>query len=128
MNAQLPQARSARQTVEAYFRAMQAGPEQAEALFALFDDEAVYTEPFTGTPRTHTGRSAIEHCLRTSWQTAPPDMTLTVDRIDVNGATVTTRWTCASPAFPQPMQGEDRCTVRAGRIVSLAVRFVGGQP
>lgn len=124
MNAVHPESPSPRHTVEAYFRAMQAGPAEAEALFALFAEDALYIEPFSGTRRTHRGRPAIEHCLRTSWQTAPPDMTLTVDRIDVDEATVTTRWTCRSPVFPHPMRGEDRCRVVAGRIVELDVRFL----
>jgi len=113
-----------KRTVEAYFRAMQSGPSAADALFALFADDAVYAEPFSGQRKTHNGRSAIERYLRGSWETAPPDMTLTVDRIDVADAVVTTTWTCASPAFPHPMRGRDVCTVHDGKIVHLDVTFI----
>lgn len=122
MNATQPT--TPQQTVEAYFRAMQLGPADADDLFALFADHATYSEPFSGTAQVHRGRDAIASYLRRSWQTAPPDMSLTVDRIDVADAVVTTHWTCASPAFPQPMRGQDVCTVEAGRIVQLHVTFL----
>jgi ketosteroid isomerase-like protein len=115
---------NARQTVDAYFRAMQAGPEAAEALFALFAPDATYVEPFSGRRQTHQGRVAIEAYLRGSWESAPPDMTLTVDRVDAVGAVVTTRWTCDSPAFPHPMRGRDVCTVKDGLIAHLDVTFL----
>ncbi|MCB9780274.1 MAG: nuclear transport factor 2 family protein [Alphaproteobacteria bacterium] len=113
-----------RDVVERYFRCMQAGPGAAEDLFALFADDAVYTEPFTGTSRTHQGRAAIERTLRDSWQQTPPDLVLTVDRVDVDGDTVTSLWTCTSPVFPGPMRGRDVCVVRDGRIASLEVCFL----
>lgn len=113
-----------RDVVQAYFKAMQAGPDGGDALFALFADDAVYTEPFSGEIRTHSGRSAIEAYLRGSWVTAPPDLVLTVDRIDVEGAVVTSLWTCDSPIFERPMRGQDVCTVRDGRITRLHVTFL----
>ncbi len=110
-------------TVDRYFEAMQRGPEAAEELFALFADDAVYVEPFTGETRTHEGRAAIEHCFRESWKNAPPDMTLEVNRVDVDGDTVHSRWTCSSPAFDAPVKGHDRCVVDGGRIRRLEVTF-----
>lgn len=115
---------SPRAVVDAHFRAMQAGAEAADDLFALFADDAVYIEPFTGERRTHEGRGAIEACLRASWTQAPPDLALIVDRIDVEGAVVTSLWTCTSPVFPGPIRGRDVCTVRDGRIVRLDVTFL----
>ena len=104
---------------------MQAGERDGAALFALFADEAVYIEPFSGAGQleTHRGREAIEACLRAGWKNAPPDMTLEVNRIDVDGNVVRTEWTCASPVFEAPMRGVDVCTVVDGRIQRLEVRF-----
>ena len=42
-----------RKVVEELFKAMQAGPDGEEALMALFHEDAVFTEPFSGQPRTH---------------------------------------------------------------------------
>ena len=109
--------------VQRYFKAMQAGPDGAEALFALFADDATYIEPFSGQPLTHVGRPAIEAYLRASWEDGPPDLELTLDRVDVDGERVRSEWTCTSPAFPQPVKGVDLCTVRGGRIQRLEVSF-----
>lgn len=116
--------RTPREVVEQYFDAMQRGSDAADVLFALFDDDAVYTEPFGGSPRTWRGREAIEQRLRTGWDESPPDLELTVERIDVEGQVVTSTWVCRSPAFPGPVRGRDVCTVRDGRIHHLDVRFL----
>lgn len=111
--------------VQRYFEAMQAGPSDAEALFGLFADDAVYVEPFTGfatgESHTHEGRPAIEACIRGSWENPPPDLELQVNRIDVDGAVVRSEWTCTSPAFEAPVKGVDVCTVADGRIARLEV-------
>lgn len=109
--------------VQRYFKAMQAGPEQAETLFGLFADDATYIEPFSGQQLTHEGRPAIEAYLRASWEDGPVDIELTLDRVDVDGDVVRSEWTCASPSFPQPVKGIDVCTVRSGRIQRLEVSF-----
>ena len=114
-----------RHLIDRYFDAMRAGRDGEEALLALFADDAVYTEPFTGVARTHTGKAAIRACFQASWESAPPDMGLTVDRVDLDGDTVRSEWTCTSPAFPGPMKGVDRYTLRDGRIARLEVSFVG---
>lgn len=113
-----------RDVVDAYFRAMQTGAEAATDLFALFADDAVYIEPFSGARRVHEGRAAIEACLRASWTQVPPDLALRVDRVDVDGPVVTSTWTCSSPAFPGPVRGRDTATVRDGRIARLDVTFL----
>ncbi|MCA9494168.1 MAG: nuclear transport factor 2 family protein [Myxococcales bacterium] len=112
--------------VRQYFICMQRGAEAETDLLALFHDDAVYVEPFTapGTSRTHEGKPAIRAALRQGWEAPPPDMTLTVDRIDTDGDEVTSRWTCASPVFPGPIAGEDRYVVREGRIARLDVRLL----
>ena len=109
------------EVVHDYFKAMQAGASASERLFALFADDAVYVEPFSGQRLTHEGRSAIEAYLAASWDNAPPEMTLDVDRVDVDGEVVVSEWTCRSPAFPAPVRGRDRCVVREGRIQRLEV-------
>lgn len=109
--------------VQRYFRAMQTGPDAAATLFSLFADDAVYIEPFSGQERTHAGRAAIEACMRQSWENTPPDLTLEVNRVDVDGDTVRSEWTCTSPAFDTPVRGVDVCVVKAGRIARLEVRF-----
>ena len=61
-----------RSIVAQYLAAMQAGPGGIEGLVELFEDEAVYVEPFSGQPQVHTGRAeiraffenALEHHLR----------------------------------------------------------------
>lgn len=116
--------RAPREVVERYFQAMRQGADAAEALFELFADDAVYTEPFSGSPQTFRGRDAIEARLRAGWAETPPDLVLQVDRIDVEGQVVTSHWTCTSPAFPAPVKGRDVCTVRDGRIHHLDVRIL----
>ncbi len=110
--------------VDRYFRAMAAGPAGASDLLALFAADAVYTEPFSGSTLTHSGIEAIRAYLASSWESAPPDLRLTVDRVDVDGEVVRSEWTCTSPAFPAPMRGLDVCTVRGGLIHRLDVSFL----
>ena len=113
-----------RAVVDAYFRAMQQGQHGQEDLLALFTEDAVYIEPFSGPTRTHTGLPAIRACVEASWAYSPPDLRLTVDRVDVDGAQVRARWTCTSPVFPAPVHGEDRYVVREGRIARLEVQIL----
>ena len=111
------------EVVQEYFKAMQAGSAAAQTLFSLFADDAVYVEPFSGTERTHRGRAQIEACFAGSWKETPPDLGLSVNRVDVDGDVVRSEWTCTSPAFETPVRGVDLCTVNAGRITRLEVRF-----
>ena len=90
---------------------------------ALFAEDAVYTEPFAGKPRTHRGHAAIRRCFVEAWQNPPPDLTLTVDRVDIDAEHVTALWTCASPAFAQPVRGRDAYEIVDGQIRSLVVSF-----
>jgi hypothetical protein len=46
--------------VERYFRAMQRGQEGEEELVALFAEDAVYVEPFSGEQAPHVGRAEIQ--------------------------------------------------------------------
>lgn len=109
--------------VERYFEAMRAGASGGGELLALFADDAVYIEPFGGEERTHVGKKDIEACFRGGWEATPPDLRLEVRRIDVDGDTVRSEWTCTSPAFDAPVKGIDVCVVRDGLIRRLEVRF-----
>jgi uncharacterized protein (TIGR02246 family) len=117
---------SIRPVLDAYYRAMQTGQTAEADLLALFADDAVYVEPFAGAPRTHTGKDAIQACLRASWTNSPPDMTLTVNRVDLDGNKARVEWTCASPIFPAPMRGEDQYVVVDRLIQRLETRFIAG--
>ena len=107
-------------TVQHFFVAMQTGASAEEAMMALFADDAVYVEPFSGTPVTHEGKDAIRATMRRGWQYPMRDMTITVDRVEVSGETVTAAWTCRSPDLPGGAgRGTNRFTLRAGKIVRL---------
>lgn len=110
------------QTVEELFRAMQAGPEGEEAMMALFTEDAVFVEPFSGEPRTHSGKSAIRQSFRAQWQNPAPDLALVLDRVDIDATLVRAEWTCTSPVFPLPMRGYDLFTLDdAGKIARLEI-------
>jgi hypothetical protein len=55
---------------------------------------------------------------------APPDMALTLDQVDVQGDYLQSVWTCTSPAFAQPMRGQDLWTIRDGKIYRLETTFL----
>jgi ketosteroid isomerase-like protein len=100
---------------------MQAGRGGEEAMVSLFHDDAVFIEPFSGRPVTHTGREAIRESFRQQTEHPLPDMRLTLDRVDAEGAAVRAQWTCTSAAFPAPMQGHDLFTIRGGKIARLEI-------
>lgn len=110
------------QTVEELFRAMQAGPTGEEAMMALFTEDAVFVEPFSGEPRTHSGKPAIRLSFRDQWQNPLPDLSLVLDRVDIDDAFVRAEWTCTSPVFPTPMRGYDLFTLDdSGKIARLEI-------
>jgi hypothetical protein len=111
-----------RKAVEEVFKAMQAGPAGESAMMDLFVDDAVLVEPFAGAPQTHTGKAAIRQSFRDQWKNPVPDLTLTLDRVDLEGSQVRAEWTCTSPAFPAPMRGYDLFTLNdAGKIIRLEI-------
>jgi hypothetical protein len=110
------------QTVEDLFRAMQAGPAGEEAMMALFTEDAVLVEPFSGQAQTHRGKPAIRQSFRDQWLDPPPDLSLQLDRVDLDGSKVRAEWTCTSPVFPAPMRGYDLFTLdEAFRIERLEI-------
>jgi ketosteroid isomerase-like protein len=112
-----------RSVVERYFKAMQQGPDGEDDLVGLFAEDAVYIEPFGGDQAPHVGTAQIRAWLRASWDMAPPELRLRVDRVHVEGDQVRADWTCTSPALPEPLRGVDRYTIRGGRIARLETRL-----
>ncbi len=120
----MPDVPSPRAVVDRYFHAMRAGSAAEAELMALFHDDAVYVEPFTGRPRTHQGHVAIRRCFVEAWRDPPADLELCVDRVDLDGERVLAQWTCASPSFPGPVQGRDTYVIRDGKIARLEVTLL----
>ena len=110
-----------RRVVERMFQAMQAGPAGETEMMSLFAEGAVFIEPFSGEPQTHTGKSAIRESFQSMWANPAPDMALVMDRVDIDGDQVRAEWTCTSPIFPTPMKGHDLFTISGGKIKRLEV-------
>ena len=111
-----------RATVEGYYQAMRLGAAGATTLARLFTEDAVYIEPFSGGdggPRTHTGRNVIAEFFRDSMNHRPPDMVVTMNRIDAEGQRVRAEWTCTASVLAEPMRGVDLYTLRDGKIARL---------
>jgi hypothetical protein len=117
----MPVSEQDRKTVESLFKAMQMGPPGEEAMMALFDENAVFIEPFSGQVQTHTGKRAIRDSFRQMWKEPLPDLRLSLDRVDLDGDAVRAEWTCVSPAFPVPMRGFDLFRIHAGKILRLEI-------
>ncbi len=109
--------------IDRYFAAMRRGPAAEDEMMALFTDNAVYDEPFSGQGPA-IGREAIRQRLRLGWETPLPDLELDVTGVEIRGSTATSRWECRSPGLPGPVQGEDRYEFQDGRINRLEVRFL----
>jgi SnoaL-like domain len=110
-----------RTTVESLFKAMQMGPSGEEVMMALFDENAVFIEPFSGHVQTHKGKLAIRDSFREMWKEPVPDLQLSLGQVELDGDTVRAEWTCVSPAFPVPMRGFDLFRIRAGKIMRLEI-------
>jgi len=104
-----------------YFSAMRRKGDGVGDLIALFDDNAVYVEPFStmGHPTVRSGKSDIATFLRATPENAPPDMEVSVDRLDREGENVRAEWTCTSAGFARPMRGYDIFEIRNGKITRL---------
>ena len=95
-----------RLTVEQYFAAMQAGSSGVDDLVSLFEDEAVYVEPFTGKPQVHSGKGEIRAFFQEALETHMKGARLILDRLDIDGGRLRSEWTCEIPMFnvcPPPM-------------------------
>ena len=113
-----------REIVDAYFAAMRRGAAAEDEIIALFTEDAVYEEPFTGESGGAVGRTAIRERLRTGWTSPLPDMTVEVLSMTVTPDQATARWRCTSPALPGGVAtGTDRYRFRDGRIAHLRVKL-----
>ena len=117
----MPVSNDDRKVVEGLFKAMQAGPAGEDAMMALFAENAVFVEPFSGEVRTHTGTDAIRTSFQQMWSEPGPELTLNLERVDVDGDRVRAEWNCTSPAFPEPMRGHDLFPISEGKIARLEV-------
>ena len=88
---------------------------------AVSNDDGVLVEPFTGRMQTHTGKQAIRASLEQMAQNRAPDLTLTLDRVDMDGSAVRAEWTCTSKVMPGPMRGYDLFVIRSGKISRLEI-------
>ena len=117
-----------RQLVDDVFRVMQSGPDGAGEMLSLFSDDAVFIEPFSGTPRTHHGKDEIRDAFLDMERDPVPDLKLVMDRLDLDGEQLRAEWTCTAPVFPAPMKGYDLFTIRAGKIARLEVVVTDAPP
>ena len=108
-----------RSTVEQYLAAMQAGPGGLEELVGLFEDDAVYVEPFTGQSQVHSGKAEIRAFFENALQQHLRDVQLTLDRLDMDSGRLRSEWTCELGATSATMRGFDLLTLRDGRIARL---------
>ena len=112
-----------RTSVDRYFSAMRRGAAAEDDLLALFADDAVYEEPFSGSSEPAVGRESIRARLRDGWETPLPELQLDVLSVQVDGHAARATWECRSTAFPAPVRGVDEYEFRGGLITRLVVRF-----
>jgi hypothetical protein len=104
--------------------AMQAGEPGKDALVGLFTDDAVFIEPFSGPPQTHTGIEAIRaRTYEMVQQPRPPDFELKIDQVTTENGELVAYWTCTSVALPGPMKGRDELKIRDGKISFLKIEI-----
>lgn len=117
-----------RTIIESLYQAMQAGPAGEKAMLSLFAEDAVFIEPFGGTPKTHVGLAAIRTTFQDMCKEPLPDMRLQLDRVDLEGEQIRATWTCYSSAFPEPMRGIDHFTIESGKIRRLEIVLTSMPP
>lgn len=101
---------------------MAAGPSGEAPMMALFADDAVLLEPFTGAPREHIGKDAIRKAYRELFhEPPPPDMRLSLLRVEREGDTIRAEWSCTASTYATDRLGVDRFLVREGLIHRLEI-------
>jgi SnoaL-like domain len=83
-----------------FFAAMQAGRAAAAEMEAVFAEDALYIEPFSGQVQQHRGRAAIMQAIARGWDYPLPDMRIRIDHAETDGSEIRIRWTCLSPGLP----------------------------
>jgi len=115
-----------KQVVQQVYESMQAGAAGKDALVGLFTDDAVFVEPFGGSPQTHAGIEAIrERIGQMIQQPRPPDFKLKVDQVATENGELVAYWTCTSEMMPGPMKGRDELKIRNGKISFLKIEITG---
>jgi hypothetical protein len=115
-----------RDLVIAYLRSMQMGPAGIAGILDLYADDGVYVEHLTsvkGEIRTHAGKAAIREALSSGMKWNPPDLSVALDRLEIEGNSLIAHWTCTSSQFAAPMKGTDRYTLSGGKIARLETRL-----
>lgn len=113
--------------IRRFFAAMQAGTTGETVMAALFAEDAIYIEPFSGKPQTHRGKAEILAVFREGWKSPLPDMRIEIDGVIADGDTLLVKWTCYSPALPGGNgRGENRFTISSGKIIRLETRLTFG--
>ena len=116
-------------TIEESARAMQVGPAGESAILALFTDDAVWVEPYTGRRRSHAGREAIRVALREMWrQPSPAGFTISTDRVIAEGADVRVEWTCSCAGVPLLMRGYSLYTISPDHRIGRLELFITEAP
>lgn len=112
-----------------FFTAMQAGRAGSDEMAAVFADDAVYIEPFSGQPQRHQGKPAIMAAMARGWDYPLPDMRIQIDRVESSGTDIRVRWTCLSSGLPGGRgQGVNRYRMQAdGRIAELETTLEMGE-
>ncbi len=113
------------QVIEDTSRAMQLGPAGESTIMALFTEDAVWVEPYTGQRRSHEGKEAIRAALKQMWQQpSPPGFLITTDRMDAEGQDVRVGWTCSCDGFPNMMRGYSVYTISPDNLISRLELFI----
>lgn len=109
-----------------FFLAMQAGKSGAADLAALFAEDAIYEEPFSGAMQRHEGRDAVMKAMALGWENPMPDMRIRVLSVETNGSIIELDWTCYSPAIPGGQgSGHNTYVMEGGLITSLKTTLEG---
>lgn len=108
-----------------FFLAMQSGPHGMELLASLFSEDAIYSEPFSGRAEPHKGRAAIVAAFNESRSDAFNDTVINLGAVELDGETITVRWTCISQAIPGGRgSGTNVFTLKNGLIESLVTTLI----
>jgi SnoaL-like domain len=102
------------------------GPAGEDSIVELFADDAVYVECLTSgdrSERAHRGKAAIREAFRIGLKWNPPDFEITLDRLEIEGDELVTRWTCNSSQMQAPVSGRDTYRLERGKIKRLETRL-----
>jgi SnoaL-like domain len=107
-------------TIANFMTAMQAGKAGRATLEAVFTEDAVYIEPFSGTVMRHEGRPDVIAAIAKGWESPLPDVHIRIDHVAARAADILLSWTCFSPALPGGQGlGTNRYIMREDRIALL---------